>query len=150
MHVLAANIGTPRFKSLNWPTNDLDGLFEALRRWPLNPRHDLSRDPEFAGKPGVAPFRGHAWGHCVKGYDPALQRTIWIATRPVYPSHPDAVRYAGNFAGYSFGFCLDTDAPELIEKLDRAIADNLRRSQDDAPPSTAPKTASNQILKESD
>jgi hypothetical protein len=131
MKVIASDIGTKILSKIpGWPSNDLEGLFDALARWDLDPRLDLSNDPEFAGKPGVAPFRGLAWGHCVQQYDRTLDRRVWVATKPIYPEHPNAVRYCGNFLGYSFGFWLDTDDPELIDKLDRAIADNLRRYRD--------------------
>lgn len=125
--ILASQIGT-KAPIDNWPTNDLDGLFDAMKRWPLDGRLDMSKEPEFAGNPGVAPFRGRAWGHCVFQYDETLHRRVAVATKPIYPNHPDAVRFCGNFIGYSFGFWLDTDDAALIERLDRAIADNLSRN----------------------
>lgn len=126
MNILAADIGTAN-SIQNWPTNNLEGLFDALSRWRLDPRSDYSKEPEFAGKPFVAPFRGRAWGSCIPLYDEKLRKRVWIATKPIYPDHPDAVRYCGNFLEYSFGFWLDTDDPDLIERLDRAIAANLQR-----------------------
>ena len=129
MKVIAADIGTRHFCTIQgWPSNDLAGLFDALARWELDSRLDYSNAPEFAGKPGVAPFRGRAWGHCVKQYDEALQKHVWVGTRPIHPEHPNAVRNCGNFLEYSFGFWLDTDDPELIARLDGAIAENLCRS----------------------
>lgn len=127
MNILAAHIGTVT-SIPNWPTNDLNGLFDALSRWQLDPSHDCSKEPEFAGKPFVAPFRGRAWGHCIQQYDEKLRKRVFIATKPIHPDHPDAVRYSGNFLEYSFGFWLDTDDPHLIERLDQAIAANLHRT----------------------
>lgn len=128
MKVIAADIGTKHFCTIpGWPSNDLEGLFDALARWDLDRRLDYSNEPEFAGKPGVAPFRSRAWGHCVQQYDETLQKRVWVGTRPIHPEHPDAVRYFGNFLEHSFGFWLDTDDPELIARLDGAIAENLCR-----------------------
>lgn len=122
--IIAAQIGSTA-SIPNWPTNDLDGLFDALQRWPLDKRLDLSKDPQFEGERGLAPFRGLAWGHCVFQYNAKLQKRVLVNTKPIHPEHPDAVRYCGNFVGYSFGFWLDTDDAELIQRLDSAIATNL-------------------------
>jgi hypothetical protein len=122
--ILASNIGS-QCGIKNWPTSDIDGLFDALKRWQLDTRLDLSADPAYEGRPGCAPFRGLAFGHCVAQYVPKLDRRIYIGTKAIYPDHPDAVRYVGNFIGYSFGFWLDTDDMELINRLDQAISENL-------------------------
>jgi hypothetical protein len=122
--IIAANIGTPTGIE-NWPTNDLEGLFDALNRWPLDKRLDYSKEPEFIGRYGNAPFRGAAWGHCVMQYSDVLQKRIAVATKPIYPEYPKAVRYCGNFIGYSFAFLLDTDDTDLISRLDHAIAENM-------------------------
>jgi hypothetical protein len=45
----------------------------------------------------------------------------------VFPDHPKAVSYLGNFVGYSFAFNLYTDDQELIAQLDAAIAENMER-----------------------
>ena len=49
---------------------------------------------------------------------------------PIYPEHPDSVQYCGNFLSYSFGFSLATDEPELIKRLDAAIAANIERQRE--------------------
>lgn len=122
--ILAANIGT-KTSIENWPSNDLDGLFDALKRWELDTRLDSSDDPAYAGNPGAGHFRGRAWGSCSLKYNDVLKRSVAVATKPIYPDKPDAVRYFGNFVGHSFGFCLDTDNADLIKRLDQAIAENI-------------------------
>lgn len=124
--ILASQIGNASTLP-GWPTNNLDGLFEALKRWPLDRRLDYSNDPQFAGEPGRAPFRGRAWGFCVLQYDAKLDKRVPRATRPIYPEHPDAVRYVGSFLTHAYAFWLDTDDSALIAKLDQAIAENLAR-----------------------
>lgn len=107
-----------------WPQADtIEGLLDALSRWTLDPRLDL-REPEERHLPA---YRGRAWGSCTGRWNPEKHRTIYTATKPIYPDSPDAVRYTGNFIGYSFGFTLDTDEPELIARLDAAIAQNMAR-----------------------
>jgi hypothetical protein len=126
--ILASEIGSHNCCHIEgWPTNNLDGLFDALSRWPLDGTLDLSKRPEYCDMPGNAPYRGLAWGHCVLQYDQRLQKRVAVGTKPIYPEHPDAVRYVGNFIGYSFGFWLDTDDKHLIEKLDAAIAANWKK-----------------------
>ncbi len=126
--ILASDIGTVS-RIPNWPTNDLDGLYDALSRWALDPRLNFSKLPEFRDLPGRAPYRGLAWGYCVWRYDQSLGRRVPVATAPIYPEFPDAVRYCGSFVDYSFGFWLDTADAGLIAKLDLAIAANLARQQ---------------------
>lgn len=109
----------------DWPTNDLQGLFDALARWKLDTRLDFSGLPESVGGPGVAPFRNRAWGSCVGHYSEQLHRMVYTATKPIHPDRPNAVRYFGNFIGYSFGFWLDTDDSSLIQELDEAILLNI-------------------------
>jgi hypothetical protein len=48
-----------------------------------------------------------------------------VATKPIHPDHPHAVRFCGNFFEYSFSFELDTDDKELIAFLDARIAENM-------------------------
>lgn len=127
--ILASDIGTSA-SIPNWPSNDLDGLFDAIQRWPLDTRLDFSNEPEFIDLPGSAPFRGRAWGHCVFQYNKALHRRVAVATKPIYPEFPDAVRFCGNFLSHSFGFWLDTADAGLIAKLDEAIAANIARQRD--------------------
>jgi hypothetical protein len=43
---------------------------------------------------------------------------------PVYPEAPDAVRFWGNFLELSAVFEVDTDEPELIDRLTSAIRAN--------------------------
>lgn len=124
--VIESRIGPSAMPLKGWPSFDLEGLFEALKRWPLDTRMDFSKEPEFASLPGTAPFRGRAWGHCVWQYSNVLQRRVAVATRPIYPEFPDAVCYCGNFLGYSFPFRLSTSDEALIARLDQAIAENLR------------------------
>lgn len=126
--LLMSQIGSSRAIDIpGWPTRDLGGVFQALERWPLDRRLDLSHKPEYRGIPGVAPFRGLAWGHCVREYSFTLGRYVHRGTKPIYPDYPHAVRYVGNFVGYSFPFWLDTADQELIQRLDDAIARNLSR-----------------------
>lgn len=107
-----------------WPRpNSLEGLLDALGRWTLNPRLDM-REP---GEEHLPPYRERAWGHCVGRYDFQKHRTVYEATKPLFPDSPDAVHYFGNFIGYSFGFSLHTDDPEVIGQLDAAIAANMAR-----------------------
>ena len=115
----------------NWPTNDIDGLFDALTRWALDFRQSRTsaldmalRDPE---DDKAGPFRGRAWCGCDARYDQTLGRVRYYATRPMYPDYPEAVSYTGNFLGYSFCFVFDTNDPELIARLDAAIAANMQR-----------------------
>lgn len=60
-------------------------------------------------------------------YNPILERRVAVGTKPIYPEHPNAVRYCGNFVGYSFAFWLVTDDETLIARLDAAIKANLSR-----------------------
>lgn len=125
--LLAGEIGSRFSLRADWPSNDLEGLFDALSRWPLDRRVDLSHLPEYRSDPLNAPFRGRAWGSCEGRYNASLGRTVYVATKPIYPEYPNAVRYCGNFVGYSFGFWLDTADDDLVQRLDRAIAENLSR-----------------------
>lgn len=124
--IISAEIGA-RTTIPDWPSNDIQGLFDALKRWPLDLRLDFSGEPEFIESPLSAPFRGRAWGGCVWTYSEKFQKRVAVATKPIYPEHPNAVRYCGNFIGYSFGFSLDTDDQDLIEQLDAAIAENINK-----------------------
>lgn len=124
--ILSSNIGS-HTTIAGWPTGDIAGLFDALQRWPLDRRQDLSKEPGYSERPGSAPFRGLAWGHCHMQYNQELQKPIAVATKAIYPDHPNAVRFCGNFTGQSFGFWLDTDNKYLIERLDAAIAANMTK-----------------------
>lgn len=118
-----------------WPTNDLAGLFDALGRWPLETRLDGSTSPELEPHPRRAPYRGPArlfagkqWRASRSDGTPGY---VYLGGAPAYPDAPDAVTYCGNFEAYSFAWSLSTDDPELIARLDAAIADNIARR--DAP-----------------
>lgn len=41
--ILASQIGS-KTNIPNWPTTDLDGLFQALKQWTLSPNMDMSGD----------------------------------------------------------------------------------------------------------
>jgi hypothetical protein len=53
--------------------------------------------------------------------------TRYVLTEPIDPEHPMMWSYSGNFLGYSFGFHVTTDDPEVIARLDAAIAANMQR-----------------------
>ncbi|WP_075588183.1 hypothetical protein [Rhodoferax antarcticus] len=92
----------------NWPENNLSGLFKALEMWQLDPRMDYSKDT--CGDPAdefIAPYRSRAWCSVYGRYNVKLGKTIYYVTKPIYEAAPDAVRFCGNFKGYSFGFWLD-------------------------------------------
>lgn len=111
-----------------WPeTGTVDGLIEALSRWSLDPSLDLSDDPRFQPDPLRAPYRGPARRYSGATYNAKLDVAVYDNNgAPVYPEAPDAVSYLGNFIGYSFAFSVDTDEPEVIQRIDAAIAKNLR------------------------
>lgn len=114
----------------NWPTNDLAGLFDALSRWDLDPRLDFTNDPHIEPHPQHAPFRCPALRSAGKRYDVAKGHYVYLRSdEPIHPEAPNAVSYCGNFLGYSFGWNVATDDPDLIARLDAAIAANLNRSR---------------------
>ena len=124
---LLEDIGT-KTSIPNWPKNDLEGLFDALSRWTLDPMNDLSgNDPGHPHAAFHAPFRCLAWGSCISEPIPGtnLTKYRYVGTKPIYPDHPEAVSYLGNFVGYSFGFHVVTDDVDLIAELDRRIAENM-------------------------
>jgi hypothetical protein len=111
-----------------WPEQGtIAGLLDAIERWELDTRWDLSTDPRFQPHPDRAPFRGPALRCAGSRFDPALGCTVYLTGAPVFPDAPTAVSYSGNFIGYSYGFGLATDDRELIAQLDAAIARNLAR-----------------------
>ena len=63
-----------------------------------------------------------------KAHRECSERTGWkdvyTDAGPIYPDHPNAVRFWGNFLTYSHVFSIDTDDPALIEKLTAAIRAN--------------------------
>lgn len=125
-HVLDANIGAVTSVP-GWPSNDLNGLFDALQRWTLCPRFDFADDPGHPHAKYMKPFRCLAWGHCVteRRAEFNFTKVRYIGTKPNYPEHPEAVIFCGNFLEYGFGFRVDTDDQALIEKLDSLIAANM-------------------------
>jgi hypothetical protein len=110
-----------------WPENNtVDGLIDALSRWPLDSRLDYSNDPQFQPDPLRAPFRGPARRYNGAVFDAKLDHKVYANDgAPIYPDAPNAVSYCGNFIGYSFGFSLSTDDTEVIYRIDSAIAKNL-------------------------
>lgn len=109
-----------------WPANTIEGLFDALERWQLDPRLDFSKDPELDHDPLLKPFRGRAWCGVQVIKNPNGPGRRYVATRPIYPESPNAVSYLGNFLEASWHFSFDTDDPELIARLDAAIARNMQ------------------------
>lgn len=111
-----------------WPSNDIEGLFDALSRWTLHPDCDFSEEPPVVPMAWHSPFKCPAW--CEARYFnrtvDGCERRYYMGTKPIYPDHPDAVAYSGNFLGYSFAFSLHTDDEGLIARLDSAIAENMR------------------------
>lgn len=124
-HLTVADIGRPT-SIAGWPTNDLDGLFDALSRWPLEPRMSGADSVPWPPQVNLGPFVCFAWCACVKtGWNDGT--FSYRGTRPLYPDHPEARNYFGNFCGYSFGWNVVTDDPDLIARLDAAIAANMAR-----------------------
>lgn len=109
-----------------WPENTIEGLFAALERWPLDPRLDYSKEPELNHDPLCKPFRGRAWCGVKVMENPNGPGGLYVATRPIHPESPNAVSYLGNFLKVSWYFSFETDDPELIARLDAAIAKNMQ------------------------
>lgn len=121
------HIGSPLNRP-DWPqAGTIEGLLDALSKWDLDTSLDYSNDPRFDAHPDRKPFRHPCLSLLRQAYSQALGMNCYISGPPVYPDHPTAVRFVGNFLEYSFGFTLDTDDRELIAKLDAAIASNLER-----------------------
>ena len=114
-----------------WPTNDIPGMFEALKLWCLEARLDYTADPCLPDRePGHAPFRTgpgpKTFG--TQRYLPSIGRVAFYGSDTlVYPDHPEAVQYCFGFLGYSFHVNLWTDDKDLIQRLDAAIAENMSR-----------------------
>jgi hypothetical protein len=125
--ILSQNIGTSSGIE-GWPSRDLDGLIQALGQWTLAAHAAMhGEDPTHPHVAFEAPYRGLAWCACVQEPIPGdIYRKRYVGTKPIYPDHPNAVRYCGNFEGYSFGFELDTDDPALMKVLDDLIAANMK------------------------
>lgn len=125
--ILAHNIGYNTTMQ-GWPSATIEGLFDALERWALDPRLAYSDPDKWDPQDNLrAPYRGRCWGSCTQRYDTQTQSTRTLATKPIWPDHPNAVRYCSNFLEVSFGFWLDTDDQLLIDDLDARIARNMQR-----------------------
>lgn len=109
-----------------WPQRDtLGGLLAALQRWDLSLELDQSSSPTLAEHPARKPFRSPMLGFG-KAYFDVLKQCMCVPYgSPIYPEHPNAVAFQGNFVEASFGFCLETDDPALIARLDEAIGKNI-------------------------
>lgn len=93
----------------------IDTLFERLASNTLDP--DFERFGNFVSK---------AHGSVEAGYDHSVTppRLLYRDTGPIYPDHPNALSFFGNFFDYSHVFNITTDDPELIERLTAAIRAN--------------------------
>lgn len=112
----------------NWPeAGTIAGLLDAIGRWPLEPGMNNAGKPCFAPHPARRPYRGPALLSSGSRYDEKLGHTVYLDGDPIYPDAPDAVTFAGNFVGYSFGFHISTDESEVITQIDAAIAENLSK-----------------------
>ncbi|HEY1035562.1 MAG TPA: hypothetical protein VGE09_11335 [Pseudoxanthomonas sp.] len=101
----------------------IDELLGVMAREPLCPSFLDLRDSEYerpyegAAKVGV---RNPEWG-----YDSQNSVPEFIDGPPIYPESQDAVRFFGNFENLSHAFTIDTDEPELIDRMRAAIDTNL-------------------------
>lgn len=86
----------------------IDYLLATLAETPLN--------PEFGEHIALA----HRW---TSSWNDAGER-VYQDTGPLYPEHPDAVCFTGNFWRKSSVFQIYTDDPELVAKLTAAILAN--------------------------
>lgn len=77
-------------------------------------RHQL--DPSFNNCECLA----HRAGPNIGTWDKAVYPDLG----PIYPDHPDTVRFWGNFFDVSHVFSIDTDDPEVMVALRKAIANN--------------------------
>lgn len=98
-------------------------VIELMATEPLDPVFLTLMD-----SPDDLPFEGAArLAKPNPEWDRAAPRSVpqWIDGDPIHPSMPDARRFFGNFAAVSHVFTIDTDDPALIERMRRAIADNI-------------------------
>jgi hypothetical protein len=65
---------------------------------------------------------------CIES-DAGNGRIDFIDIAPIYPGHPDAVRFFGNFTDVACAFTVDTDDAETIRALMAAVDDNLMRGK---------------------
>lgn len=115
-----------------WPTNDLAGIFDALERWILDPIFVAMDDGHtFTPEAPRQPYKCLNW-MCRETRQTSLegvQTSRYILTAPIDPERPLMWSYSGNFMAYSFGFHVTTDDPEVIARLDAAIAANMQRPE---------------------
>lgn len=105
------------------PPAAIDELLAVMASTPLCPSF-----VDLADQPGDRPFEGAARvARQNPDWTPHSPRNVsrWLDGDPIYPESPDARRFFGNFAEVSHVFCIDTDEPELLERLRTAIADNM-------------------------
>ena len=92
----------------------IDKLFERLGSHPLDPRFE-----------GYGNFIMSPLCHYTTERDEfGTPRYVDDLSRPIYPESQGAVRFFGNFYCLSAVFSIDTDEPELIERLTNAVRAN--------------------------
>lgn len=97
----------------------LQALFERLANHPLDPSFE-----DCGNFVGPARTARH-----VRGYNEDGEFVDYYEdTGPLYPMAPSAVSFFGNFYTVSAVFNIDTDEPELIERLTAAIRANQGRA----------------------
>lgn len=106
---LVEQVGHPSVNIEGWPSHDVAGLFDALSRWTLDP--------------SLGDCKCRAW-ESVAVRNAETGRTTFEEVRPMFPEHPEAMSYSGNFLRYSFCFHIVTHDTALIAALDAAIAAN--------------------------
>lgn len=108
---------------------EVDAVIALMESEPLNPAFLWPNDPsdtpyENAARIGI---RNPEWERSDGRSVPE-----WIDGDPIYPDHPDARRFSGNFVNLSRAFEIDTDDAAIIGRLRAAIADNMKRFADGA------------------
>src|SRR5882672_3159865 len=97
-----------------WPTNDIEGLFDALQRWRLA--------PHYLPIMKITPL--HCGGVFVRPDGTYIVEPI----EPRYSDHPEAIKYQGDFVECGWRFEIDTADVNLIKRLEDAIHANLSRA----------------------
>ena len=93
--------------------DDLDELFKVLAETPLDPR--LERYGNFITPAPCAGVQNPNWTR-------GSGEPQWIDGPRLYAVH--VVSFSGNFLEVSHGFSIDTNVPEIIERLTTAIRAN--------------------------